>query len=318
MISIIIPVYNEEKIIQELLERLKNSIKNIGLYEIIFVDDGSTDKTRGIILESMREIPEIKYIRFSRNFGHQIAITAGLKNASGQAAVIIDGDLQDPPELIPDFIKKWHEGARIVYAIRKKRKENIFKRASYSIYYRILAKIANINIPLDSGDFCLIDREAIDFLNALPEHNRFIRGLRSWTGFESAGIEYERDARFAGETKYTFGKLVKLALDGVTGFSVVPLRLAVYLGFAFAIFAFIFGLAIIIRKIFFFIDVDGWASLSVIVLFMAGIQLAVIGILGEYIGRIYIEAQNRPFYVIKETVGFNKKVFNENIHGKTE
>jgi polyisoprenyl-phosphate glycosyltransferase len=232
MYSIVIPIYNEHEIIPELHRRVKSVIDHLDdQTEVILVDDGSRDDTFLQVTELNRSDPRFKVLRFSRNFGHQVAISAGLAHATGDAVILMDGDLQDPPEILPQFIAKWKEGFDVVYAIRKKRKENIFKRMAYASFYRLMKKLSYLEIPLDSGDFCLMDKRVAKVVNAFPERNRFVRGLRTWAGFRQTGLEYERDARFAGEPKYTFGKLVRLAYDGIFSFSTAPLRLAVYAGF---------------------------------------------------------------------------------------
>ena len=236
--SIVIPVYNEEENLLELYHRLKKVLVNLDeLYGIIFVNDGSMDRTRDIIYELRNSDPNIKLISFSRNFGHQTSVSAGLDFASGHATIMMDGDLQDPPEIIPRLIEKWQEGYKVVYALRKKRKEGLFKRFAYSTFYRLLKKISYIDIPLDSGDFSLIDRKVVDLLIKMPERNKFIRGLRAWVGFQQIGIEYERDKRYAGEPKYSLNKLLNLALDGLISFSYAPLKLATSFGFVVSGFA---------------------------------------------------------------------------------
>jgi polyisoprenyl-phosphate glycosyltransferase len=247
--------------------------------------------------------PRFKVLRFSRNFGHQVAISAGIDHATGDAVILMDGDLQDPPEVLPRFIEKWREGFEVVYAIRRKRKENIFKRMAYALFYRLLRKLSYLHIPLDSGDFCLMDKRVVSVIKNLHERNRFVRGLRTWAGFRQTGLEYERDARFAGEPKYTFGKLLKLAYDGLFSFSTVPLRLAVYMGFMFSGLSFIGGFIIIYRKIVHQIDVIGWASTIVIMTFLGGLLLMTLGVIGEYISRIYEEVKQRPIYIVQDKRG---------------
>ncbi len=233
-----------------------------------------------------------------------MAISAGIDHASGDAVILMDGDLQDPPEIVPRFLAKWREGFEVVYAIRKKRKENIFKRAAYASFYRILRVLSYLEIPLDSGDFCLMDKKVVAVIRDLRERSRFVRGLRTWAGFRQIGLEYERDARYAGDPKYTFTKLMKLAYDGLLSFSVVPLRMAVYTGFGFATCAFLGGLFIIYRKLVNEIDVVGWASTIVIMAFLGGLILMTLGVIGEYVGRIYDEVKQRPLYVVRDKLGF--------------
>ncbi|OHA15148.1 MAG: glycosyl transferase [Candidatus Taylorbacteria bacterium RIFCSPLOWO2_12_FULL_43_20] len=306
-ISVVIPLLNEEKTLPALCDRLVGVLKNLNRHEVIFVDDGSTDKTTGIIEEIIQKnLLQTKLITFSRNFGHQSAVSAGLEHSSGEVVVIMDGDLQDPPEIIPSLIQKWKEGYNIVYAIRTKRKENMIKRLLYSGFYRVLQKMADVDIPLDAGDFSLMDRSVVDAIVRLPEKNRFIRGLRSWTGFSSIGVVYERDERVAGKTKYTLRKLFHLAFDGITGFSTFPLKLSEYIGFSMTILSFFSGISIIILWLTVGIAVPGWTSLVLVLFFLGGIQLFVLGVMGEYVGRIYIEVQNRPVYIIKKKIGFKE------------
>jgi polyisoprenyl-phosphate glycosyltransferase len=305
MYSIVIPIFNEHETIPELHKRVKDVIDHLGdKTEVILVDDGSRDDTFTQLKEINSTDPRFKVLRFSRNFGHQVAISAGLAHASGDAVILMDGDLQDPPEILPQFIARWKEGFDVVYAIRKKRKENIFKRTSYALFYRLMKKLSYLEIPLDSGDFCLMDKRVAKVVNEFPERNRFVRGLRTWAGFRQTGLEYERDARFAGEPKYTFGKLVRLAYDGIFSFSTAPLRMAVYAGFGFASIAFLGGLLIIYRKLVHQIDVAGWASTIVIMMFLGGLTLMTLGVIGEYIGRIYDEVKQRPIYIISDKIGF--------------
>jgi dolichol-phosphate mannosyltransferase len=250
----------------------------------------------------------VRIVNLSRNFGHQTAITAGLDYASGDIVAIMDSDLQDPPEVLPAFFQKQREGYDVVYAIRKNRKEGVLKKAAYTIFYRLLQRIANINIPLDSGDFCVISRRALNTLKSIPERNRFLRGLRGWIGFKQIGMEYDRDKRFAGEAKYTFSKLLKLAFDGFVSFSYMPLRLASILGLIVSALSFI-GILIIFYLSFLTsktLSVPGWASVAVIILFLGGVQLVTIGIIGEYIGRVYDEVKQRPLYVVQDVIGFDK------------
>lgn len=249
----------------------------------------------------------------SRNFGHQTAITTGLEHSSGDAVIIMDGDLQDPPEVIPQFIDKWREGYEVVYAIKKKRKENIFKRSAYFIFYRILKYLTPFEIPLDSGDFSIIDRKIVTILNTLPEKNRFIRGLRSWTGFKQIGLEYERDARTAEKPKYTFIKLINLAIDGLISFSDVPLKIISSIGFFFTLLS-LLGIGLIFYiKIYVNPNIiQGWANIMVTIIFMGGVQFIFLGIIGEYLARIFDEVKQRPHYIIKKTLNLTpKKIDNQ-------
>ncbi len=307
MISLIIPVFNEEAVLPALFQRLEGIASAIGPHEVIFIDDGSRDATAAIITRQIGihgAVNPLRLLSFSRNFGHQIALSAGLDHVQGDAAVILDGDLQDPPELVQEFMMRWREGADIVYAIRRKRKESLFKRICYAAFYRVQHKLANVDIPLDSGDFCLLDRKVVDFIKSLPEHHRFLRGLRAWSGFSSVGVEYERDARAAGETKYSMRKLVRLASDGILGFSTVPLKFSMYLGFVISAISVIAGLVLFVYHFAGGTAPQGWTSLMIALFFMGGLQLFVLGILGEYLGRVYLEVQNRPLYVVKKKAGF--------------
>lgn len=310
MISIVIPLYNEEENVDQLYKRLtKASPLWKEDYEIIFVDDGSWDTTCEKLRVFQKQDPHIKVIKFSRNFGHQAAITAGINLAKGDATIIMDGDLQDPPEILPKFLDKWREGYHVVYAIRTKRKEGFMKRISYSLFYLLLQKISNIDIPLDSGDFCIMDKKVTKVLKTeLIEHSRFVRGLRAYAGFKQTGLAYERHERAAGEVKFTFRKLLKLAMDGLLDFSTFPLRLATYTGFLIAIPSFLIGLFFIAQRIFNFsilghtaAETPGIATLAVGVFFLGGVILLFLGLIGEYIGRMYFEVKKRPFYIIDET-----------------
>jgi len=312
MISLVIPLFNEEENVNHLYKRLtESSLLWKEDYEVLFVDDGSYDDTLVLLKEICVQDAHIKAIKLSRNFGHQAAISAGIKHAKGDAVIIMDGDLQDPPEELPRFLDKWREGYHVVFAIRKKRKEAFLKRLSYKTFYRLLKLISDINIPLDSGDFCVMDKKVVRVLNnEMLEHSRFIRGLRAYAGFKQIGIEYERAERAAGEVKYTFRKLVKLAIDGLLDFSTFPLRIATYMGFAIAVPSFIVGLFFIIHRIFNFkflgyspSDTPGLASLAVGVFFLGGVIMVMLGVIGEYIGRIYFEVKNRPLYIVDEIYG---------------
>lgn len=299
-LSVAIPVFNEQENLPRLSARLKSAISSLEFddYEIIFVDDGSRDASPQILSALHDSDPHIRIIRFSRNFGHQAALQAGMDECRGDALVFMDADLQDPPEVIADFVSQWRAGYEIVYAIRKKRKEHFLKRAAYKAFYRSLQMVANIDMPLDAGDFCLMDRKVVNVLTALPERNRFLRGLRSWVGFTQVGVEYDRQARLAGAPKYTLRKLVGLALSGYIGFSAMPLRVASALG-GLSAFAGV-GLIIwaVLEKLTGHPTPWGWASTVSIVLFMGGMQLGVLGVIGEYLSRTYDEVRRRPMYII--------------------
>ncbi len=305
-ISVVIPVFNEEEVFPELYKRVEATLVSMHCsYEIIFVDDGSSDKTRALIEASAKRNQNIKSLFFSRNFGHQPAVFAGLSKASGEVVVVMDGDLQDPPECIPVFYKKHKEGFDVVYAVRTKRKEGILLRFAYSLYYRILKKWSKgITLPLDAGDFCLMTKRVRDVICSMPESNPYIRGLRAWAGFRQIGMEYERDARFAGESKYSFWKLCKLAYDGFFSFSNLPLTLVTFFGF------FCFGISVlgivgvILVRLFTTDYPTGFASVAVLVVFIGGIQLLSIGIIGEYIHRIFEETKKRNLFIVDREIGF--------------
>ena len=299
-LSVIIPIYNEEKNIPTLVQRLQQVINPMKLtVEYVFINDGSRDNSIALIKQLSTMHEEVKYIDFSRNFGHQIAVTAGLDKCNGNAAVIIDADLQDPPEVLHTFLAKWQEGWEVVYAVRTERKEWWGKRLAYAGFYRLLQRVANIEIPLDAGDFCVMDRRVVDLLVRMPERNRFVRGIRSWVGFKQIGVPYERQARHAGSPKYTFRKLLYLALDGLVSFSHMPLRIITVLGFTVSLLSFLVALFYLIKKITFGIGVAGFTTLVVSIFFLAGIQLMTIGVIGEYIGRISDEVKHRPLYVAR-------------------
>ena len=309
MISIVIPIFNEEESLANLYKRLvASSSLWLESFEVLLVDDGSSDRSFAMMREISNVDRNFKIIRLSRNFGHQAAISAGIKIAKGDAVIIMDGDLQDPPEELPRFLEKWREGYEVVYAIRTQRKESFFKRMAYKVFYRMLRMISDIKIPLDSGDFCVMDRKVVNVLNIdLKEQNRFVRGLRAYAGFKQIGVEYERAERFAGEVKYTFRKLLKLALDGMFDFSTFPLRIATYMGLFISIPSFLLGIFFIVHRVLDFEvfgyspkDTPGLASLAVGMFFLGGVILIILGIIGEYIGRIYYEVKRRPFYIIDE------------------
>lgn len=302
--SVVVPMYNEEAVVCETYKRLTGVMEKTGYtYEIVFVNDGSRDKTAALINEICDRDKRVKLIDFSRNFGHQIAITAGMDYSSGQCVVVIDGDLQDPPELIPEMIEKWKSGFDVVYGKRISRKgETFFKKFTAAAYYRFLRSMTDVNIPVDTGDFRLIDRKVCDALKQVRERNRYVRGLISWLGFRQTAIEFEREERFAGETKYPLKKMIKLALDGITTFSYKPLKLASYIGSIISLISFLYLIYVLVQRIFFPETVQpGWASILAVSLFFNGITLLMLGIIGEYIGRIYDEVKERPLYIVKNT-----------------
>lgn len=305
--SLIVPVYNEEENLLQLYERLKKTMNKLGKnYEIIFIDDGSADHTISLLFSLHEKDARVKIIHFSRNFGHQAAVSAGLQHCSGDYTAILDADLQDPPEILPLFFSKLDEGYDTVYAVRKKRKESFIKRTAYSLFYKLLKTVASIDIPLDSGDFCVMKKKVVNALNSLPERNRFIRGLRSWVGFKHIGIEYERSARYAGTSKYTLSKLFKLAFDGIFSFSYVPLQIMFYAGLG-SLALSILGIFLAVYFKFFtsyYNRVPGFATTIILVMFMGGLQLFSIGIIGEYMRRMYDEVKQRPQYIIESTTGF--------------
>lgn len=311
MISIVIPIFNEEENLQNLYNRLTAAAPSWREdYEIVLVDDGSRDSSLTMMRVMAEKDAHVRVVKLSRNFGHQPAISAGIKIAKGDAIVIMDGDLQDPPEELNRFLEKWREGYEVVYAVRTKRKEGFFKKIAYSTFYRLLAWISDIEIPLDSGDFCVMDRKVVNVLvQEMPEQLRFVRGMRAYAGFKQIGVTYERAERAAGEVKYTFKKLVQLALDGLFGFSSFPLRLATYMGFLISIPSFFLGIFFVLHRLIGFKvfghapeETPGTASLAVGMYFLGGVILIILGILGEYIGRIYIEVKKRPFFVIDEVI----------------
>ncbi len=305
-ISVVVPVFNEEEVLEAMHQRLTKVLTGTDLsYEIIYVDDGSRDKSKEIIRPWCKEDGRVKLLSLSRNFGHQTAITCGMDYAAGEAIIIIDADLQDPPELIPELIAKWREGYEVVYARRKKRTgESFFKKISASFFYRFLNKMSDVDIPADVGDFRLIDSKIRDALASLPEHNRYIRGLISWLGYKQTFVEYTRDARQAGKTKYPLGKMLKLAGDGVTSFSYKPLRISIYLGLFLSAASFLFLLFILVTRLFELVEMEpGYASMMSVMLFFFGIILIMLGIIGEYIARIFEEVKCRPLYLVSQEEG---------------
>ena len=311
--SFIVPIYNEEETIPELYRRLSAVMNRMdGLVELILINDGSRDRSLQLLRDLHQKDPRICYLSFARNFGHQIAVTAGLNFVRGQVIVILDADLQDPPELIPDMVEKWRQGYQVVYAQRTQRqKEGWFKRFTAYFFYRILKKLADVEIPTDTGDFCLMDRQIVDILNSMPERNRYIRGLRSWVGFQQTAIRFERNPRFAGEVKYTFSKSLALAINGLVSFSIVPLRLSTYLGLVAAVAAIFMALLVLYWRLFVpHSPLTGFTIILMAIFFLGSVQLVSVGILGEYIGRIYEEVKARPLYTLAEVGGFERKSSN--------
>ena len=302
VLSVVAPAYNEGSGLETFYSRLNEALKELPIdLELIYVNDGSRDNTLEIMLKQHNDDPRITIIDLSRNFGKEIALTAGLDNASGDAVIVIDTDLQDPPELIPKLVEKWEEGFDVVNAKRTKRKgETTFKKITSYLYYRFLFQLSDIKIPKDTGDFRLLNRKALDALLELREKHRYMKGLFAWVGYSQTEITYERDERFAGETKWNFWSLLDLAFEGLTSFSVLPLRLASLLGFLTAFAALIFAIFIMIKKVMFGDPVAGYPSLVVLIAFIGGIQLIALGIIGEYLGRVFNETKNRPLYLVKD------------------
>ena len=306
--SVVIPLYNEEEVVLECIRRVSGVLEDIdGDYEVIFVNDGSRDRTMELVQKECEKNRKLKVLSFSRNFGHQIAITAGMDHAQGDAVIVMDADLQDPPEVIKDLIAKYKEGYDVVYAVRSKRKgETFFKKFTSKIFYRFLRYMCSIDIPVDTGDFRLISRKVCNVMKSLTERNRYVRGLVSWVGFKQAAVEYVREERFAGETKYPLRKMLKLSMDGITSFSTKPLTMSKNLGFLTAAAGFIYMIVVVLKKFVFGRTVQGWASLAVLILLLGGIQLIMLGFIGEYIARIFDESKNRPLYIIEEKINIEE------------
>ncbi len=303
-LSIVTPVFNEQGNLPVLYARLTAVLNEVEPnYEIVFVDDGSRDDSVNILHGLAANDRRVVVVELARNFGHQVAISAGLDYARGDGVIVMDADLQDPPEVLPQFIARWREGHDVVYAIRERRKEGPLKRAAYAMFYRLLQQIANIKIPLDSGDFCIMDRKVVDLLVGMPERNRFVRGIRSWVGLDQIGLAYERQARYAGRAKYTFSRLVYLALDGLVSFSFIPLRAISILGFGVSILSILLAIGYAIQKITVGLNPPGFATTVVAIFVLAGIQLITIGVIGEYVGRIFEEVKRRPLYIVRRVTG---------------
>jgi glycosyltransferase involved in cell wall biosynthesis len=304
----VVPVFNEAGSIEPFLARAKPVLDGLGeAYEIVFVDDGSSDETLARLVAWRERDPAIKIVGLSRNFGKDIALTAGLDHACGAAVVAIDVDLQDPPEVIPDLVAKWREGHDVVYAKRMSRAgDTAAKRLSAAWFYRVHHALSDIDIPSDTGDFRLMDRKVIDALGRVGERNRFMKGLFTWVGFRQAEVGYRREARAAGDSKWTYWRLWNFALDGITSFSTLPLRVWTYLGGAVSLLAFAYALFLIVRTLVHGVDTPGYASLMVVVLFLGGVNLLSLGVIGEYLGRTYTEVKNRPLYLVRESHGFDR------------
>jgi polyisoprenyl-phosphate glycosyltransferase len=308
--SLIVPVYNEEETLPELYRRVSAVMDRLdGLAELILVNDGSRDRSLAMMRDLHEKDPRVCYLSLARNFGHQVAVTAGLNFVRGQVIVVLDADLQDPPELIPAMIEKWQQGYQVVYAQRtQRRREKWLKRFTAFAFYRILRNLADIEIPTDTGDFCLMDRRVVDILNSIPERNRYIRGLRAWVGFRQTAVQFDRDPRFAGEVKYTFHKSLALAISSIVSFSRVPLRLATYVGLAAAGAGVLMALLVLYWRLTQPTSpITGFAIILSASFFLGAVQMVCIGILGEYIGRIYEEVKGRPLYTLAEISGFDDK-----------
>ena len=307
-LSVVAPCFNEEGVLHELYRRISQVLDGSGeTWELVLVNDGSRDRTPEIMRELHAQDERVKVVDFARNFGHQIAVTAGMDYAQGDAVVLIDADLQDPPELILEMLAKWREGYEVVYAIRAERKgETWFKEFTAKMFYRIIYKITDIDIPMDTGDFRLMDRKVVNALKTMHEKHRFMRGMSVWVGFRQTGVKYVRAERYAGETKYPLKKMLKFAMDGITSFSYFPLQLATYIGFVAALLAVLGIIVTIILRLSGSHAFFGQATTLVSVLFLGGVQLICLGILGEYLGRIYDEVKGRPLYIVREALGFDE------------
>ncbi|GAC1661774.1 MAG: glycosyltransferase family 2 protein [Candidatus Acidiferrum sp.] len=308
-LSVAIPIHNEESVLPELLRRLRKVLDDLpgGPHELLLVDDGSTDRTFEMLAEAANQDARIVVISLARNFGHQAAITAALDHVTGDATVVMDGDLQDIPEVIPQFVEKYQEGYDVVYARRLRRKEPWPLRLCYFVFYRMMARLSDIRLPLDSGDFGLMSRRVIDQLRQMPEHHRYLRGMRSWVGFRQTGIGVERAERHSGKSKYSLMRLVKLAADGIFAFSIVPIRAAALVGALVMFLSFLYVLYALYAKLFLDRSPQGFTALLVAVTFLSGIMLFFLGVIGEYVGRIYEETKGRPQYIIGRMVGRGKE-----------
>jgi len=307
MYTVVSPVCNEEETIGEFLRRLVEVMEGLDHpYEIVLINDGSTDQSMEMMAREREENPRIKIVDFARNFGHQTAISAGIQFSSGDVVVVMDSDLQDPPQVVPKLIDKLDEGNDVVYAVRRKRKENVLKKAAYYAFYRMLSRVSDIDIPLDSGDFCAMRRPVVDLLRSMPERNRFVRGLRSWVGFQQTGLEYERDRRYAGEVKYTFSKLARLAMDGMLSFSYFPLRISVTVGLVFLSTGFLGLLVLVLLRLITGMPPETWLWVAILVILVGGVQCLLFGAMGEYLGRIYDEVRQRPLFTVRRMIGFSE------------
>jgi dolichol-phosphate mannosyltransferase len=303
--SVVIPIHDEQESLQELHRRLTDVFPLLGgEVEVLFVDDGSTDLSYPVMLELHARDPHFKVIHLTRNFGHQLAITAGIELARGDAVIVMDGDLQHPPELLPTLVERWRDGYDVVYGVMTERPEGWLKRTAARAYYWILRRLASVEIPAAAGDFRLADRRVVEAFRAMPERNRFVRGMFAWLGFRQIAVPYAVPERFAGSSKYTLRRMIRLATDGLVSFSTAPLRLALDLGFVVSGLSFLFGIATLITKLVGVFLVPGWLTIVLVTSFLGGIQLIVIGVVGEYVGRIYDEVKARPLYLVRELHGF--------------
>ena len=306
-ISVVVPLYNEELNIDYLFERLLSVLSRLDMtYEIVCVNDGSKDNTIGCLIEHHQQNHRIKVVNLSRNYGKEIALSAGLDYANGNAVIPIDADLQDPPELITELVEKWREGYDVVYATRRSRQgESWVKRFTANVFYRTIDSLSQVPIPRNTGDFRLLDRRVVDALKQMPERNRFMKGLFAWVGFQQTSVIYDRPSRYKGETKWNYWKLWNFAIDGITSFSFLPLKVWSYVGLLVAIPSFFYASYLVIRTLIYGIDFPGYASIMVAVLFLGGVQLVSLGVLGEYLGRVYEEVKGRPLYLVRESYGFD-------------
>ncbi|HEY7178230.1 MAG TPA: glycosyltransferase family 2 protein [Gaiella sp.] len=305
--SFVVPIYNERETLDELYRRLVPVLDGLdGSAEVVLVDDGSTDGSYELMLSLHERDDRFKLVRLSRNFGHQLALTAGLDHARGNAVVMMDADLQDPPEVALELAKRWREGYAVVYAVRERREqETRTKLLTAKLYYRLLGRLTDIEIPGDAGDFRLVDRRALQAMTSMREHNRYLRGMSAWVGFDQTGVQYVRDGRYAGRSKYSLRKMLRFALDGLVSFSTAPLRLTLNVGFVVSVLAFLLGFAAILVKIFGVYAVPGWASIVVAIALLGGVQLTVLGVMGEYVAQIHEEVKRRPLYLVRDRVGLD-------------
>ena len=307
LLSVVVPCYNEEAVVEETHQRLTEVLRRLDdlEYELIYVDDGSRDRTAAVLEQLHAADESVRVLRFSRNFGHQMAVTAGVEHAMGDAVVLIDADLQDPPEVILRMVERWREGYHVAYGVRTDRDgETAFKLATAKGFYRVMNRLSETEIPLDTGDFRLMDRKVVQALQAMPERDRFVRGMVSWVGFRQVAVPYRRAPRLAGESKYPLFRMLRFALDGIASFSVAPLKVATWMGFVTSGLALVGIIYALVLRLFTNIWVTGWTALFIVVLFMGGVQLLSLGIIGEYVGRIYGETKRRPLYLVQERLGF--------------